>query len=243
MIALNDREPLDQVKGTAFLKRTLPGIPDLEVVGQEDDLIVYRTGGAVATMILMPAPIPWSDLEGPCATAWYWRDATRMMKTHVAHVIVTLHGGGGDILARHLLLTQFVAAAVATTNCAGVYWGSGMVVNSPKEFIKRSKRMTGHRPPLVLWISLRLQRMSKDTWRLFITGLSAFKQMELEAPAAKVEPMTVFNLAHGLATYMLTSGKTLKDGDTFGGPETERVRVTYGPSTRDKSRTVMRLEF
>ena len=28
----------------------------------------------------MPAPIPWSNLEGPCATAWWWPDATEKMK-------------------------------------------------------------------------------------------------------------------------------------------------------------------
>jgi len=165
------------------------------------------------------------------------------MKKHVAHVIVTLMGGGPDIMSRHILLTRFVAAVAATTHCAGVYWGSGTVVNSREEFIKRSKGMTGDHLPLVLWINFSLQRMSKDTWRVFTTGLSAFNQMELEVPTAKVEPMELFNLAHGLATYVLTSGKTAKDGDTFGRSETDHIRVTYGPSMWDETTTVMRLEF
>jgi len=72
--------------------------------------------------------------------------------------------------------------------------------------------------------------------------ISAFNQREFEAPESKLEPTELFDLAHGLATYVLTSGNEVRDGDTFGRLETERIRVTYAPSMWDKARLVMRLE-
>ncbi len=243
MVALNDHKSPDQTDVSAFLKQKYPHTPEVKVVGQKEQTIVFRAAKAAGWMALMPGPIPWSDLKGPCAAAWYWREATDAMKQHVAHMIVALLGGTQDIVSRHLLLTKLVAAVSATTNCAGIYWGNGQVVNSPKEFIKRSAGIGPDKLPLSLWIDFRLQRTSKDAVRLFTTGLSAFNHMKMEAPPSKVEPMELFNLAYGLATYVLTSGKAVKDSDTFGRSETERIGVTYTPSVLDQGRTVMRLEL
>ena len=35
----------------------------------------FSLGGNTAAVALMPAPIPWSNLEGPCETAWWWPEA------------------------------------------------------------------------------------------------------------------------------------------------------------------------
>src|SRR5690348_12782452 len=40
--------------------------------GDADTIAVDAPGGGFLAMAMMPAPIPWRDLEGPCATAWHW---------------------------------------------------------------------------------------------------------------------------------------------------------------------------
>src|SRR5689334_22912247 len=47
----------------------------------ETNLVVACHGGHLAVS-LMPAPIPWSSLEGPCATSWWWPQATAQMRGH-----------------------------------------------------------------------------------------------------------------------------------------------------------------
>jgi len=64
---------------------------------------------------LMPAPIPWSALEGPCATAWWWPEATEKMKHHHSHIILALAGESGNLVQRHVTLTHFTAAVAPET--------------------------------------------------------------------------------------------------------------------------------
>ena len=44
---------------------------------------VFACGDAHCAVSLMPAPIPWPELEGPCATAWWWPQATERMRAHI----------------------------------------------------------------------------------------------------------------------------------------------------------------
>jgi hypothetical protein len=36
----------------------------------------FDVEGEPSLIGLVPAPIPWSQLAGPCATAWWWPEAT-----------------------------------------------------------------------------------------------------------------------------------------------------------------------
>ena len=40
-----------------------------------DNLLTFTIGEFTAAATLVPRPIPWSQLEGPAATAWYWPEA------------------------------------------------------------------------------------------------------------------------------------------------------------------------
>jgi hypothetical protein len=42
---------------------------------------------------------------------------------------------------------------------------------------------------------------------------------------------------------VITSEKTIREGETVGRSEAEKVRVNYAPSMFDANTTVMRLEF
>ena len=83
----------------------------------------------------MPAPIPWSNLEGPCATAWWWPDATEKMKV--------------------------------------------------------------------------------------------FDKMEIEIPHSTKASAEILNLAQAIAEYVLTSEKMIREGETIGRSESEKVKVSY----------------
>lgn len=158
---------------------------------ESEGVLSFQVEDELAAIGVMPAPIPWSDLAGPCATAWYWPEATEAMQRHRAHLIVTLSGGRGDLVARHILLTRVVAATIEAIDAVGVYWGSGTVVHSPERFLTDAGYIDERNLPLDLWIDFRVQRLPDDTTRAFTTGLAAFGQMEIEVPAAKCGPEDV----------------------------------------------------
>src|SRR5262245_15463851 len=111
------------------LKARWSSCPEPREASVKDDTITCFMGEELVVVSLMPAPIPWSDLEGPCATAWWWPEATARMRKHNSHLIVALMGESGDLIERHICLTYLVAAVAANTDAVGIYWGAGTVVH------------------------------------------------------------------------------------------------------------------
>jgi hypothetical protein len=90
MIALNSpRIPGSTTIIAEFDKRSPDG-PKLALTEKKDTTYMFDLGGSTAFVSLMPAPIPWSDLEGPCATAWWWPEAAECLQNHKDHAIVGL---------------------------------------------------------------------------------------------------------------------------------------------------------
>src|SRR5262245_46884149 len=78
----------------------------------QDTSLVFQLKDAQLAVSLMPAPIPWSSLEGPCATAWWWPNATKAMRGHTNHFLVALIGGSIESVERRVILTKVVRAVV-----------------------------------------------------------------------------------------------------------------------------------
>ena len=243
MVALNTPSLPPPQALLASLK-AVPGIGvDLNSLQATDNSFVFGLGKDNAAIALMPAPMPWSDLEGPCATAWWWPEATETMKGHTAHVLVVLMGETGNPIQRHCTLTHLTAAVASHTDAAGIYWGGGRLVHDPNVFIEQACNLSPEDLPLHLWIDFRVEQNDDGLCRLFTTGLKAFGKMEIEIPHSEKEPAEVFNFACSIADYILKSDPNIRDGHTVGRSEAEKIRVTYAPSMFDSNITVLRLEF
>ncbi|MDI7277294.1 MAG: DUF4261 domain-containing protein [Anaerolineae bacterium] len=192
---------------------------------------------------LMPVPIPWPELEGPCATAWWWPEATEVMRAHRAHAVVSVVGPGEDLIESFLVLTRLAAGVAATADCAGVYWGAGTVVHPAQGFVEKARQASRDDLPLMLWVDFRVQRTAPGTYRLFTTGLEALNEMEIEIGPVERKPQELLDLAYATAHYVLTSGATVCDGHTIGRSEAERVRIRFARSMWGGHGKVVRLEM
>jgi hypothetical protein len=243
MVALNTPSALSPVALVQGFKGLSGVSVDLASLQAKDGNIVFEIGNDWATVALMPAPIPWSNLEGPCATAWWWPDATEKMKRHRGHMLVALAGETGHLLQRCLTLSHLTAAVALLTDAAGVYWGGGSLVHEPQVFVEQAQDISFGNLPLHLWIDFRLEQNEDGSCRLFTTGMNVFDKMEIEIPHSTKAPAEILNLAQAIAKYLLTSEKMIREGETIGRSESEKVRVSYAPSVCDSEITAMRLDF
>jgi hypothetical protein len=243
MIALNNKYLPPEQEIFDFLKQMWPLTPEVSDVVRENDTVTFTISDNLGSIALIPAPIPWSELEGPCATAWYWPTACEALRGHKAHVIVSLNQASLQPTEQALLLTKLVAAVAATTNSAGIYWGAGTVVHSPEEFLNQSKDVSPESMPLMLWIDFRLQEEADGSFTMFTTGMEAFGLMEIEAVQVNKDPKELSSFVYDVAHYLLENGPIVQDGDTIGGSEIERIEVRYEASMWDSSKKVYRLVF
>ena len=213
-------------------------------IEREDDTISFTIEGEMGFISLMPAPIPFTDLEGPCATAWWWPEATEKMKNHKSHLIVTLTSGGNlNPFQKNLYLSWIVASIASVSKTAGIYWGNGTLVYQSDFFADSCKEASLENLHLPLWIDFRVEKNDDSSLRFFTTGMNAFGEKEIEIKNVTMPTMELLELMYQLADYFLTSPNKVKDGDTIGKSATEKIKVTYGPSMFDKNKTVIILKF
>ncbi|MFN3484939.1 MAG: hypothetical protein ACK44W_05590, partial [Planctomycetota bacterium] len=155
----------------AALAREWPEAPAPEDRIRLASAVTFRMGQERGAISFVPSPIPWQNLKGPCATAWYWPQAAEEMKTHRTPVIAGLGAGPADAVTRRLWLTALTGAVVAAagSSACGILWPGGMVVHAPEPFLDRARRMGRGNLPLELWIDFRIFRESEDTLTLFTT--------------------------------------------------------------------------
>jgi hypothetical protein len=191
----------------------------------------------------MPAPIPWSDLEGPCATSRLWPTAAQELKEHKTHLIVTVSDESAP-LKRAVLLTQATASIVGTCpEAIGVYWCPASLVVKAAMFRDFAIKALEHGPPLHIWVDFRVGRNEQGTTNGFTKGLAALGLMEIEAENSPEPPGELHDRLMRMAEYLLEQGPVIRDGDTVGDDENQRIRVVYAKPKFDKGEQVMRLEY
>ncbi len=84
------------------LRRDWPDLPPIGQVERQQHVRSFTIGRDTAPLSLMDSPIPWFDLEQPCATAWYWPEAAVSLRHHQAHILVAVFSEPEDRVATAL---------------------------------------------------------------------------------------------------------------------------------------------
>jgi len=243
MVALGAKPQLSAGEVQRDLKATWPTLPAVTDTQKKDNTLSFDLGDAAVIMGLMPAPIPWSDLEGPCATSWLWPEAAQVLRGHKNHLVVTVSSAAGAV-ERAKLLSIVIASILQTCpQAVGVSWGAGGLVISPKLFREFAVQMLLEGLPLYIWIDFRV--FPSDTGRMccFTQGLAALGHMEMETQNSPENVGELRERFFGLACYVLENGPVIRDGDTVGEDANERIHVTYAPSAFGHKGKVMRLDY
>ena len=214
-----------------------------DVVTARETTLAFPWGGSMAAVVLVPAPLPWSNLEGPCETAWWWPEARASMRGHDSHLLVALGNDDGDPIRRSLALTHLTAAAATHVHAAGIFWNGGGLVHDPQVFLAEARNASPTKLPLYLWIDFRIENNDDGTLRLFTTGMKALEKLEIEIPRSRHTAQELLDFAHATAHYLLARGAEIRDGHTVGCSEDEKVQAAHAPSMWDSTMTVLRLEY
>ena len=207
--------------------------------------LVFGFRDAMIAVALMPGPIPWEDLDGPCATAWWWREASEKMRAHKYHFIVTIMGGTIPPVERRIILTNIVSAIIRHSNPVGVYWAEGTLVHEPQQFLEQAEGISEDQIPGPLWIDIRVEKNEDDdegSLRCFTTGLAPLGHMEIEVERAHLKPQELLEFVGDTACYMVNTNTPIRDGETLGRTATEKFKVRHTKSMFDRG-TVMCVEM
>ncbi len=214
----------------------------LDVTSGEKTLTV-NFGKNFCVLALLDGPIPWEDLEWPCATSWRWREATSQMKKHTAHLMVSIIGSDGSTIERMLLLTKVLAAATAASHhSVGIYWGRSSLVHEPIQFIEEAKSADLQDLPIMLWIKFYIQQHPAQSFSVITIGLEAFERMEIEILESMTPLADMMDIAIGTA-WLLLQGESIADGDTVGPNPKAGIQVKYENSIWERPGKVLQIQM
>lgn len=216
--------PREMLKTLSALSGTTVNAGAVEA---REHALSFSWGGNTAAVALLPVPIPWSDLEGPCEMAWWWPEAGARVRGHNSHLLVAMGEGAGDAVKRSIALTHLTAAVAANVDAAGIYWSGGGLVHDPHVFLEEARNASVEKLPLHLWIDLRIEQNDDGTLRLFTTGMKALDKLEIEIPQCRHEARELFDFAYSIADYLLSRNAEIRDGHTVGRGEDEKIPAVH----------------
>ena len=191
----------------------------------------------------MGASVPWSDLEGPCATSLLWRDATAELRQHRSHIIVTVISDAEPVRSAEQLTKATAVVLAASELAMGVLWGNAMLIVPKPLFLEMSEHVLPTEAPLAIWVDFRVGRADDQHSSGFTQGLVALGHLELEAERAPEAPAALRERLENLARYLVANGPVIRDGDSVGYDADERIRVVFGGSAFGSKSQVMRLLY
>ena len=243
MLALGAEPQISLTAIQKDLKKNWPNLPRPGDAQEKDATFAFRVGEADVILGLMPAPIPWSDLEGPCATSWLWPEAAKVLRKHKNHLIVTVSSEWKPI-ERATLLTQVMASTIGTCESVlGVFWTDATLVVQPGMFREMAVDLLPAQFPVPVWIDFRVGKNDEGGSTGFTAGLAAFGHKEFETLHSTETPGELRERLLGLAGYVLENGPVIRDGDTIGQDENEKIKVWFKKSKFGHPDKVMRLVY
>jgi hypothetical protein len=242
MVALREWAPDWLGRVQAALEAGRGDLPPVEVRRQEGTLAFYW-GAEKLIVSAVGEPIPWTDLEGPCNSAWYWPEAARALRGHAAHLLVLAVPAGPDRKPAAMKLTKVASALAECCPAAGVFWGGSGTVHAPGPFRETAALAASDRLPIEIWVGFGLIDEPDGSHSLFTSGLEEFGLMELEIQRSPNNPQFLYQHLFDMVHYVLRNHAILHDGETIGISDEERILIKTARSLCDGDTEVLQLQM
>jgi hypothetical protein len=214
-----------------YSSKTWPELNKFDSVKITNNVYSFNIGYSLVAIAIIRAPISLEALEGPCQTSILWPDAKKEIEKHKFHLIATVSSDELSEIELSTLLTKVTAALMAVTPGAiGVYWGNSTMVIPKNLFIDFAIEVLPEGPPIHIWVDFRVGKGEKNNSSGFTTGLASLGLMEIEAVNSPETVPELRDRLTGIADYLIENGLVIKDGDTVGEDDNDKIKVMYEES-------------
>lgn len=232
-----------RINATLFLERQTPinysvmaerigsslGLDAAKMEHQKPDgPMVLPVDGDLVFGLNMDFPYP-ETLQQRAQFAYWWPNALSDLGRHKAHLMVSCQWAKYsrvDAHMRHLLL---VRELVEQLPVIGVLWGSSLVQTDTLKGEFANSLKGGF--PFSLWVLIQFSRQPNGNILISTLGMRDFEKPEIETESSLPLDQT-FDLVRKFGSYVLSTDAVVKDGDTFGQSELQRIKVRHTRSFR-----------
>ncbi len=194
-----------------------------EDIEGNDQTIAFILDGATFMVGFIPAPIPDEELNTAIEYSYLWKDARSALKNE-SHIVIAVVGEQPPLdLYKHF--TKITAIVLEHTNSMGVYLGNQTLVLSKEFYLNETAGMDDENLPLYLWSYFGMRQNDKGN-SVYTYGLKEFGLKELEIVNSEKSMEEAMSFIYGVAHYTVAGQVVLNDGETVGGSEKEKIKIS-----------------
>lgn len=207
--------------------------------------IVINIVGRRFTILVVNKPVPTRDLQESIALERSWRDVDASVAQHTAHIIVAPMDkpSSHSAAVSSAIFTTLLAASIAELEPAiGIWWSTGAKLMEATAFVQQASGIANKRIPILAWLQLVFLAAPDGRGTAIVTiGLRPFIGRELEWQPSPAPAEVAAKRVLGVASYLIANGLVVKDGETIGLSEEEKIAVRYADYGHRAGVPVLRL--
>lgn len=255
MLALESSSFADGREVIAALKSFAPNV-QAEALGIKQTEAaapthLVKVGQTILAIMYVDQPLPKDATERPLAYNQTWPDAKTQMQKHTAHVIAAVFKsdkGFGAARQSAVDLTLLTAALIKSHPALAVIWTEGNTISAPATVFEALKQISEQSFPLDFWLQVYPYRPpsipeGEKVIGFMTEGLIPFVGREIQFEPAPLSPQEIASRVLNIALYLLTQGPVLKDGETLGMSEAEKIHIRHLPEGARHGVPVLQLMF
>lgn len=197
---------------------------------EESVTAVFSVDNMMATIGLVPAPVPDDEAVQNAETNFRWKEAVEVTKSHKAHLIVAVLSHDKPMVEAGTLLVKLSAACLKQQHAIAINTaGTVMEPNVYKEYAKGAIE-DGMFPILDLVFFGIYSNDNGKTISGYTFGLQNFGKDEIEVLDSQHSASEIFEFLVDVANYVVEQDVILKDGETIGFSEEQKLPITKSGS-------------
>ena len=199
---------------------------EISEVSGDDSSATFVIDGALVALALMDLPIPSQEFEELYAYSYLWQDVEKDTQEHTQHAIVSILSDNLSPVETYSLLTKVNASILKTSQSAmGIYQGSATLLLPKDLYLDLADLLKEEMLPLQLWIYMGIINQGDKT-SIYTYGLKEFGKIEIEIIESPMNSDDLYYFLLSILQYVLGSDVILKDGETIGFSEDQKIKIT-----------------
>lgn len=191
----------------------------------DDGMICTNADGYRIVIGLMPSPVPDGEAEYWAKGNYMWADAEKVTASHKAHAIIAILGKESDLVGKGKLFVK-VVCAVMKQESAIAFYNEGAVFPSKMYLDFAGLLKEGHVPVLnLVWFGIFGDGNRSGVYTYGMRRMGK-EEMEVYVDAKKADYNELREFMLTVASYVLETGATLKDGETIGFTDEQKLPIT-----------------
>lgn len=202
-------------------------IPDTDI---KENAVICTIDDMLATISLMPAPIPNDEAVENAKTNFRWSEAVAVAEAHQAHLLIAVLPHNQSNIDASLLMVKLCASTLKQPNATAINTLGSVL--APDFYIGSAlaSLQAGHFPIMNLVFFGLYSRDEGKTVCGYTYGLDSFGKQEMEILDSTQEVVDVLELLTEIASYVITNDVTLHDGETIGFSADQRIVISQSPA-------------